>query len=192
MGLPHPSQQGAGIQAAKLIASRYSGVSTGKIISTSSGHHSLLCSSILQNISVLIEGGLLILTKHPRNPPKEEETLRAGRKMPATSSPGGRAPTAKGPPNTTSVTNYNKRKTKTFDHASPTVPGKMTNSGLHLGADEVQEMRVVGKGDLGGIDGVPSLGTHGARLWVHILTGTHLGKAPCRCPLRPLETLSGP
>lgn len=102
-------------------------------------------------------GGLLILTKHPRNPPKEEETLRAGRKKHspfgrAISSPGGQAPTAKGPPNTTSVANYNKRKTKTFDHASPTVPGKMTNSGLHLGADEVQEMRVEGKGDLGGID----------------------------------------
>lgn len=139
--------------------------------------------------------GLLILTKHPRNPPMEEETLPKKLNSPfsrAISSPGGQAPSEKGPPNTTSVTNYNKRKTKTFDHASPTVPGKMTNLGLHLGADEVQEMPVEGKGDLGGIDGVPSLGTHGARLWAHVPTGTHLGKAPCRCPPRPLETLSGP
>lgn len=159
--------------------------------------NSLFCPSILQNTSVLIErGGSPDPNQAPAESPKGGKNTTGREKHSpfsrAISSPGGQAPTEKGPPNTTSVTNYNKRKTKTFDHASPNVPGKMTNSGLHLGADEVQEMPVEGKGDLGGIDGVPSLGTHGARLWAHVPTGTHLGKAPCRCPPRPLETLSGP
>lgn len=45
----------------------------------------------------------------------------------------GQALTMQGLPNTTLSTNYKKRKTKTFNHASLSAPGTQTHSGLHLG-----------------------------------------------------------
>lgn len=73
------------------------------------------------------------LIKPTQNPPEVEETLeetlrgRGEGHSPfnlANQVLGAKPPAKQDPPNTTLLTNSNKRKTKTFDHVSPTLPGE--------------------------------------------------------------------
>lgn len=187
-------------------------VGTLGFIAASSVHPSHLCPGILQNTSVLLNRGALM--KPTQNTPEVEETRKEttgaaggrGRRtttfsfQPCNIMAWGPSPHYSGSIKHHFGHQLQQRESKTFFHAPPTHTqplGKKTNSGLYLARGRQGTRDACDwKGDLGRNNEVRVLG-HTEYVYRCTSMSVHpdwdaLGKAPRRCPPRPLETLSGP